>query len=72
MKIYQITIGYKAVISVELKADNEEDAKEKGIKMFEKKRDQIFSDHRISLSDDRCNVDGIIDMSATYYMLDNE
>lgn len=32
---YQVTIGYKAVLAVTVKAENEEEAKKKGLEEFE-------------------------------------
>lgn len=67
MKNYQITIGYKAVICVNIKADNEEEAKETAIEKFAAQKSKIFK-NGIELQDDNFKADGILDMDATYNM----
>lgn len=69
MKNYQITIGYKAVITVNLKAENEADAKEKALEKFADAKDKIFK-RGIELEDDNYKADGCLDMDATWNMYD--
>ena len=69
MTNYQITIGYKAVIYVNVKASNEEEAKELALQKFAKKKDKIHS-NGIEICDDNYKADGIIDMDATWNMYD--
>lgn len=70
MKInYQITIGYKAVITVDVKADNEEEAKEIALSKFHKQKNKIFSSS-VHIQDDNYNAYGILDMDATWNMYD--
>ena len=67
MKNYQITIGYKAVICVNVKACDEKEAKDIAVKKFAKKKDKMF-DNGIELQDDSFKADGCIDMDATWNM----
>jgi len=69
MRNYQITIGYKAVISVSVKANSEEEAKEKALEKFKKNKDKLFV-NGIDLQDDNFKADGILDMDATWNMYD--
>lgn len=68
-KNYQITIGYRAVISVNVKAENEAEAKKLGIEKFKGVKDKIFKKD-VELQDDNFKADGCIDMDATWYMYD--
>lgn len=69
MKNYQITIGYKAVICVNVKASDEKEAKDIAVKKFAKKKDKMFG-NGIELQDDNFKADGCIDMDATWNMYD--
>jgi hypothetical protein len=69
MKNYQITIGYKAVVCVNVKATDEKEAKDIAIKKFSKKKDKIYGSG-IELQDDNFKADGILDMDATWGMYD--
>ncbi len=69
MKNYEITIGYKAVISVSVKASDEKEAKEIAIKKFANKKGKINSGG-VSIQDDHYKADGIVDMDATWKMYD--
>ncbi len=68
---YQITIGYKAVITVSVKAENEEEAKKKGLDLFKDKFQRSGSE-RINIEDDNFKVDGIVDMDRTWNMYDKQ
>jgi len=69
MKNYQITIGYKAVICVNVKASDEKEAKDIAVKKFAKQRDKLNC-NGIELQDDNFKADGILDMDATWGMYD--
>ncbi len=69
MKNYQITIGYRAVICVNVKASDEKQAKEIGVKKLAKKKDKMFGGG-IELQDDNFKADGCLDMDATWNMYD--
>jgi len=69
MKNYQITIGYKAVICVSVKASNEQEAKDIAVKKFAQKKDTIYR-NGIELQYDNFKADGILDMDATWNMCD--
>jgi hypothetical protein len=66
MTNYQITIGYKAVVTVSVKAKNEKDAKEIGLEYF--KNNKSFG-KKASIEDDTFKVDGTLDMDATWNQL---
>jgi len=68
MKNYQITIGYKAVVCINVNASDEKEAKDIAVKMFTEKKDEIYR-NGIELHDDNFNVGGILDMDATWNML---
>lgn len=51
MTNYQITIGYKAVICVDVKALNEEDAKQIALEKFKSAKEKAFS-RTVTLQDD--------------------
>ena len=61
MTNYDITIGYRAVITVGIKANSEQEAKEKA-------RNKMLNG-KVSLADDTYQVHGILDMDETWNML---
>lgn len=70
MTNYQITIGYKAVINVDVKADTEEEAKKKALNLFtNKERKKWFNRQDITMQDDTYGVNGILNMDETWNML---
>lgn len=66
---YEITIGYKAVICVAVKAESEKEAKEKAIEIIKKRKDRFYG-IGVELLDDNFNADGILNMDATWNMYD--
>ena len=68
MTNYDITIGYKAVITVAIKANSEQEAKERAINEFVKARDKMISG-KVTLNDDTFKVHGVLDMDETWNML---
>lgn len=70
MTNYEITIGYKAVITVDIKANSEQEAKEKAINEFVKNRDKMFRS-KVDLQDDTYKVHGVLDMDETWNMLND-
>jgi hypothetical protein len=62
---FQITIGYRAVLCMCVKADNEEQAKQKVLAEFEKVRHF----NKLDIQDDSFRVDGVLNMDETYNML---
>jgi len=60
---YQLTIGYKAVICVNIKAENEEQAKKLALEEFEKYR---HFGSKCDIQDDLFNVYGVLDMDKTW------
>ena len=71
MTNYQITIGYKAVITVNVKAADEKEARSIAIKKFANAIRKIRS-NSIELQADNFSPqgDGCIDMDATWNMYD--
>jgi len=67
MQEYQITFGYKAVITVNVKAESEAEAREKGLKKFESVR--VAVSKKASLEDDSYKVDGVLNMDETWNAL---
>lgn len=70
MKNYQVTIGYRAVVCVDVKAENEKGAKETAVEIFKQQKDKIYRKRGIELQDDNFKADGILDMDATWNMYD--
>lgn len=66
---YQVTIGYKAVICVNVKAESEEEAKLLAIDKFEFNRERMYGKN-IDLQDDCYRADGVLNMDATWNMYD--
>lgn len=71
MKNYQITIGYRAVIQIDVKAETEAEAKKKALDKFAKQRDKIGCKD-VHLADDNYKADGIVDQDATWLMYDKD
>lgn len=69
MKNYQITIGYRAVITVDVKCKDEQEAKEKGKEIFENEKQKMFKKKNICLQDDNYDSYGVLNMSKTWDML---
>lgn len=69
MKNYQITIGYRAIITVDVKASDEKEAKDIALKKFIKRKDKIYGSG-IRIEDDNFKADGVLDMDATWNMYD--
>jgi len=67
MENYNITLAYKAVLSVGLKANSREEAEEKGLEIFKKQRG--FKNKNITIEDDTFSVEGILNMSSTWETL---
>lgn len=67
---YQITIGYKAVITVTVKAENESDAKQLALEEFKDKFQRPGS-NKINIEDDNFKVDGVLNMDETWNMVQN-
>ncbi len=63
---YQVTIGYKAVLTTSVKADSEVDAKAIAMAEFENYRN--FG-NKIDIQDDNYKVQGVLNMTETWNML---
>ena len=64
---YDVTIGYRAVVVVNIKATNETEAKEKALELFKKEKNKFYN--KVQLQDDNFAVQGILNMDETWGML---
>lgn len=69
MQEYEITIGYKAVVTIMVKAKNESEAKEKGINVMKKQRDKMFQLSSVLLYDDNIKAGGCLNMDETWNII---
>lgn len=65
---YQVTIGYKAVITFDVEAKDEFEARELAMEEFKEKS---FGDGS-TIQDDNFAVHGILNLDKTYKMLDKD
>ncbi|MFA5195585.1 MAG: hypothetical protein WC401_07285 [Bacteroidales bacterium] len=63
---YQVTFGYKAIITIGVKAENEEQAKKEATEILKSNRDKMFKANNIDLQDDTFKPDGILNMDETW------
>lgn len=68
-KNFQVTIGYKSIISIEVKAETEDEAKKKAVEIFNKEKDKMFVKRNVNLQDDEYKVGGVLNMDETWNML---
>lgn len=68
-KNYQVTIGYKSVVCVDVKAESEDEAKKKAVKIFSDERHKMFNKRNVTLQDDSFRADGVLNMDETWNML---
>jgi hypothetical protein len=66
---YQVTVGYKAVITIDVRTTSEEEAKKMAIDILSTNRDKMFRNGAIHLQDDTFNADGILNMDETWNQL---
>jgi len=69
MTNYQVTIGYRAVISISVMADNEDEARIKAKEIFEKEKQKLVNSSKINIEDNRFEADGVLNMDETWKML---
>jgi len=69
MTNYQITIGYKSILTIDVKAENEADAKKIALDKMKTVQTRISGVKNVNLNDDNYKVDGIINMDETWNML---
>lgn len=69
-QVYEAMYNYKVEITVGIKANSEQEAKEKAINEFVKNRDKMFNS-KVDLQDDTYKVYGICDMDETWNMLND-
>lgn len=63
---YSVTIGYKAVISLNVRAENEEDAKKIALEKFKKQKEKLTDTGPLSIEDDSFGAYGVLDMDKTW------
>ena len=68
-KNFQVTIGYKSVICIDVKAETEDEAKKKAVAIFSKEKDRMFVKQNVNLQDDNYKADGVLNMDETWGML---
>lgn len=66
---YQVTFGYKAIITVDVRTVDETQAKEIANNIFKVNRDKMFNNGQLSLQDDNFKPDGILNMDETWNQL---
>jgi len=66
---FQVTIGYKSVIYIDVKAETEEEAKKKDMEIMSNKKEKIFTKRNVHLQDDSYNAYGVLNMDETWEML---
>jgi hypothetical protein len=66
---YQVTFGYKAIITINVKAVDEKQAKEEATEILKTERDRMFKKNNINLQDDNFKPDGILNMDETWNQL---
>ena len=64
---YEVTFGYKAVVTVNLKAENEEEAKKLATEHISKYKD--FGS-KSEIQSDSFKADGILNIDATWNSID--
>lgn len=69
MPSYQVTIGYKAVISIMVDSDSEQEAKDFAVKEMGRRRDLMFRKNGIELQDDSFAAHGVLNMDETWDMV---
>lgn len=68
MTNYQITIGYKACICVQVKAEDAEKAEAIALEIFKNKKDKMYSS-KIELQDDSFAAYGCLNIDETWNMV---
>jgi hypothetical protein len=66
---YQITVGYKAIITIDVKSNSEDEAKKEALEVLKTNRDKMFRNGNIRLQDDNFKADGILNMDETWNQL---
>ena len=70
MTNYQVTIGYRAIIQIDVKAETEEEAKKTAVNLFtERERSKWFQRKDITLNDDNYGADGVMNLDNTWNMV---
>lgn len=68
-KNFQVTISYKSVVCIDVKAETEEEAKKKAVAIMGKEKDKMFLKQNVNLQDDSYKADGVLNMDDTWGML---
>lgn len=67
---YEVSIGYKAVITIHVKADSEEAARKEALEIFKnKERKKWYNTKNVNLQDDSFTDYGVLDLDETWNSL---
>lgn len=69
MNNFSVTIGYKAVITIDVKADSEDEAKEKALKIMNKQTLTLCRPSNIGIEVEDIAVGGILNMDVTWNII---
>lgn len=69
MAEYTVTIGYKAVINITVKANSKDEAAEKAVAIMSDQRDKMFKKQGVELLDDSFAAHGVLNMDETWNMV---
>jgi len=67
MTNFSITIGYKAILSFNIKASSKEEAEKKALEFFDKNREH--KNKKITIDNDSYQIDGILNMDNTWNLV---
>lgn len=68
-KNFQITVGYRSVINIDVKAHTEAEAEKLALEIIKTEKGKMFRSGKMQLQDDRYAADGILNMDETWYQL---
>lgn len=68
-KNFAVTIGYKSVICIDVKAETEEEAKKKAMEIMSNEKEKMFTKRNVILEDDSYNAYGVLNLDETWEML---
>ncbi len=67
MTNFDVTLSYKAVIEIAVKANSEEEAKKKALEYFRnKEREKWYNSKEATLQDDSFKVCGVLDRDESW------
>jgi hypothetical protein len=66
MENYEVTIAYKAILTLNVKADSKEEAEKLAQERF---KNREFKDKRIEVVDDNFSIEGVLNLDKTWGQL---